>query len=92
MTCFSINVSTGGVFVETESSLPVETPLVLKFILPGHSNPINCKGRVAWVNDVKAPRNRRLPPGMGLQFMDPSLEDMAVVRSFVMQSLAVPKW
>lgn len=92
LTDFAINVSTGGVFIETGAPLPVATPLSLEFIIPGYADPIRCRGRVAWVNDAGNPQNRRLPPGMGLQFLDLNLEDMAVIRSFVLRSLVVPEW
>jgi uncharacterized protein (TIGR02266 family) len=92
LTNYSINVSTGGVFIETESPLPAGTPLLLDFTIPGHDDPIRCTGRVAWINEVDGPGKHRLPPGMGLQFFDLSLEHMAIIRSFVMRSLVIPEW
>ncbi|MGE4544960.1 MAG: TIGR02266 family protein [Pedobacter sp.] len=92
LTHFSINISTGGLFIETETPLPVGTPLLLDFTLPGHHDIVRCKGRVAWVNHADGPKHLRLPPGMGLQFFDLTLEDMALVRSYIMRSLVVPDW
>ena len=92
LTHFSINISTGGIFIETEVPLSVGTPLQLDFTLPGHHDVVRCKARVAWINQADGPSHSRLPPGMGLQFFDLTLEDMALVRSFVMRSLVVPDW
>lgn len=89
---FAVNVSTGGVFIETDAPLPAGTPLLLDFTIPGHHDPIRCKGRVAWVNAADAPSHFRLPTGMGLQFFDLSIEQMSVIRAFVMRCLIVPEW
>ena len=44
---YSVNISTGGLFLETADPLPVDTPLALEFTLPGREEPIRCAGRVA---------------------------------------------
>lgn len=92
LTHYSVNVSTGGLYIETRSPLPVDTPLQLEFTIPGHVNPICCQGRVAWVNAFDDSRTKRLPEGMGVQFLGLTLEDMAVIRAFIMRSLVVPDW
>jgi uncharacterized protein (TIGR02266 family) len=92
LTDYSINVSTGGVFIETPEPLPVDTPLTLTFTIPGNAEPISCSGRVAWINSPHGLKHQRLPPGMGIQFVGLSLEEMAVLRAFVMRSLVTPEW
>jgi len=92
LTDYSINVSTGGLFIETSEPLPVDTPLTLSFTVPGYDEPIACSGRVAWVNFPHCLKHQRLPPGMGIQFVGLSLEEMAVLRSYVMRSLVTPAW
>lgn len=84
---FSINVSTGGLFIETDDPSPVATPLRLEFFLPGQQHPIRCRGQVAWLNAESGQHHPRLPKGMGVQFVDVSLEDMRLIRSFIMQEL-----
>ncbi len=84
---YCINVSTGGLFIETSDPPPVETPLRLEFFLPGQQQPIRCLGRVAWCNLEDGQKNPRLPRGMGVQFVDISLEDMCLIRAFIMQEL-----
>ena len=87
---YSINVSTGGLFIETDDPPPAATPLRLEFLLPGQERPIRCVGRVAWLNAEDGQQNPRLPKGMGVQFVDISLEDMRLIRSFIMQELVAP--
>ena len=87
---YSINVSTGGLFIETADPPPAATPLRMEFLLPGQEKPIRCAGRVAWLNAEDGQQNPRLPKGMGVQFVDISLEDMRLIRSFIMQELVAP--
>lgn len=87
---YSINVSTGGLFIETEDPPTISTPLRLEFFLPGQERPIRCLGKVAWLNAEDGQQNRQLPKGMGVQFVDMSLEDMRLIRSFIMQELVAP--
>lgn len=66
---YSINLSHGGLFLETGKVLPIETPLTLEFIVPGSEEAILCKGRVAWVNQGGpfSPKPE-LPIGFGVEF------------------------
>jgi uncharacterized protein (TIGR02266 family) len=80
---FSINISTGGLFIETDQPRPEGSPLHLEFQLPDRSELIRCRARVAWVNSAAAPKNPQLPAGMGIQFIDLSLADMQAVREFI---------
>lgn len=87
---YSINVSTGGLFIETADPPEASTPLRLEFFLPGQEQPIRCLGKVAWLNAEAGQKNPQLPKGMGVQFVDMSLEDMRLIRSFIMQELVAP--
>ena len=93
LTGYSVNISTGGVFLETEQILPQDTALALEFNLP--SSPpraVRCRGRVAWVNRPDQILNPRLPAGMGLQFLDLSLKDLESVREFIKSQCLSPSW
>ncbi|PNU20329.1 two-component system response regulator [Geothermobacter hydrogeniphilus] len=83
LTDYSLNISTGGVFLETTNPLPPGSPLSLEFNLPQRSEPIVSQARVAWINDPKRITKPHLPPGMGVQFLDLSLADLQAVRDFV---------
>jgi uncharacterized protein (TIGR02266 family) len=92
LTDYSVNLSAGGVFIESMEILPVETPLALEFSLPGGHLTIRCRGRVAWVNTADQPINFRLPPGMGVQFLDLSLNDLDTLREFIKNECLHPSW
>lgn len=89
---YSVNISTGGVFLETGDPLPVETPLSLQFALPNRTAPICCQGRVAWVNHPVLLHKPDLAPGMGIQFIGLSLDDMYAIRDFIKQECLQPSW
>jgi uncharacterized protein (TIGR02266 family) len=89
---YSINLSTGGLFLETSHILPVETPLEIEFILPEREEPIRCSARVAWVNHPELPNKPNLPGGMGLQFRDITLKDLDAIRDFIKKESLTPTW
>lgn len=89
---YSVNLSSGGLFLETEDPPPEGTPLQLEFFLPIRPEPIRCKGRVAWVNPPAAKKKPDFPSGMGVQFVDLSLDDMHAIRDFVRQETLTPSW
>ncbi|APG28270.1 hypothetical protein A7E78_10685 [Syntrophotalea acetylenivorans] len=76
---FSVNLSSGGVFIETDEPYAPDQELFLEFSLPNVSQPIICKAFVAWINTPGQPVNPGMPPGMGLQFLSLSLPDLLAV-------------
>lgn len=92
LTHYSVNVSTGGVFLETHNLLPVDSLLTIEFTLPDNPTTIKCTGRVAWLNHPEALKNQNLPVGMGLQFVGLSLDDMNTIRQFIKEQALLPTW
>ncbi len=92
MTNYSINMSAGGIFIESETPLPVDTPLVVKFKLPVNDKQFRCTSRVAWTNDPADPKSELHPSGMGLQFLDLPLEDMNVIRNYIEEVGLTATW
>ena len=90
LTDCSINLSTGGLFIETGNLLPIGTMLKIEFILPGEAKNIECEGKVAWINHAEMMINPNLPVGMGLQFLDISLDAMNAVREFIKEEALTP--
>lgn len=88
---YSVNMSVGGIFLESKILLPEGVPLALYFELPD-SRYIHCHARVAWVNSPQRLSCENLPPGMGIQFVDLRLEDMEALREFVKKKLIFPVW
>ncbi|MEZ4600922.1 MAG: PilZ domain-containing protein [Syntrophotaleaceae bacterium] len=73
---FSCNLSSGGMFIETEHPFDPSQELFLDFSLPNTKQPVVCKAFVAWSNPPAKPVNDNLPPGMGVQFLSLSLPDL----------------
>jgi uncharacterized protein (TIGR02266 family) len=80
---FSVNISTGGLFLETSHGLGIGTPLTLCINLPDRERPLRCSARVAWVNPSETPLKPNLPAGVGLQFINLSLEELHLLRDFL---------
>ncbi len=89
---YSVNVSTGGLFIETLNLLPLETALMVEFILPEPETTIRCQGKVAWLNHPELIKNPNLPIGMGLQFLNISFDDMNAIREFIKKETLLPSW
>ena len=83
LTGYSVNLSTGGLFLETENPLSQDEALQLTFYLPNQNQPIACRGSVAWVNAPEVPSKPTLPSGMGIKFMDLELEQLHQIRAFL---------
>lgn len=89
---YTVNMSSGGMFIETGNILPVDTLLTVKFKLPGNDAIITSKARVAWTNEPGHLRKCSYPPGMGLQFIDLSLKDLHTIREYLNTGNLVPTW
>jgi type IV pilus assembly protein PilZ len=61
---FTQNINDGGLFIETETPPPPDTTVSLQFQLPGSNEPIQARGRVAWVR----PASDEGPAGVGIEF------------------------
>jgi uncharacterized protein (TIGR02266 family) len=88
---YSVNLSTGGMFLETWQVLPLDTPITLEFSL-GDDRTIRCQARVAWVNAPDLILKPQLPVGMGLQFIDIPLDQLHAIREFIEKKGISPSW
>src|SRR5687768_7700010 len=61
---YSVNLSKGGIFIETATPLPVGERVSLKFEVPG-AGVLDVDGVVAW---VRTANQDGMPDGMGVQF------------------------
>jgi uncharacterized protein (TIGR02266 family) len=89
---YTVNLSTGGVFIVSPDLLPVDSQLNIEFVLPDNGKTIKCSARVAWINHPESLTNKTLPVGMGLQFLGLSLDDMDSVRQFIKNQTLLPEW
>jgi len=92
LSSYSVNLSTGGMFIGTKELLPIDSPLNIEFILPEDGRIIKCSGRVSWLNHPESIINQDLPTGMGLQFMNLSMDDMDSLRKFIKNQVLTEDW
>lgn len=83
LTDFTIDISSGGLFVCTENPLDVDDSLSICFLLTNPNREISCHAQVAWVNSPMKLTKTTLPAGMGIRFNDLSLEDLHAIRDFI---------
>jgi uncharacterized protein (TIGR02266 family) len=79
---FSVNLSTGGVFLETTDFLPVGTCIKVVFTLP-RGICIECAAQVTWLNDPQSRSQPLLPAGVGLKFLDIEKKKVTALRNFL---------
>lgn len=66
LVAYSVNLSRGGLFLETDVDVPAGSPMTLDFTVPnGGTTSLN--GVVAW---RRAPGEAEGPPGIGVEFQD----------------------
>jgi uncharacterized protein (TIGR02266 family) len=92
MSNYAINLSSGGIFIETNKVLPQNEQLIVEFMLPNKDYIVSCKSRVAWTNEPHRRRSPELPPGMGIQFVDLPMEEASHIRGFLDNGDLVPVW
>jgi phosphoserine phosphatase RsbU/P len=90
LTDYSINLSTGGLFLKTDHPLEAGATLKLVFLFPDSQKRISCSARVAWTNHPELLQKPDLPPGMGLQFLDLTPGDMDILRDYIKKGNLTP--
>ncbi len=78
---YMLDVSNGGVFIKTDTPLPLDTPVFLRLKLPGDDEYLEIQGRVVWNNPTR--RKNSFPRGMGIQFIEMSDQHAERIKSFV---------
>ncbi len=72
---YILDISIGGVFIETDTKFPIGKELLLKFSLPDQPQSFTFKGKIAW-NNAK---------GFGLKFENVSVLQGESLSSFISQ-------
>jgi uncharacterized protein (TIGR02266 family) len=73
---YILDVSVGGVFIETDEKFPKGKELLLKFSLPNQPQPFTFSGKIAWSS----------PKGFGVKFEDVTPTQGDILKSFVNQN------
>jgi uncharacterized protein (TIGR02266 family) len=77
------NLSTGGIFIATETEYPLNSKIIVKLNLPETDAPIICESVVSWVNRFDDPEQPEIPPGIGLQFLSLNAADLCTIHRFI---------
>ena len=72
---YILDISIGGIFIESNVRFPVGKDLLLKFSLPNHPQPFMFTGKIAWSS----------PKGFGVKFENVSPLQNNILKSFVEQ-------
>jgi uncharacterized protein (TIGR02266 family) len=68
---YMLNITNGGIFIRTDNPLPLDTPVLLRMLLPDETEALEIEGKVIW-DFSKASKKSFLPKGMGIQFVNMS--------------------
>lgn len=79
---FSENISSKGIFINTNDPFEPGTKLGLRFILPNEIRLIKTAGVVCWNRDFDESFEKGLP-GMGVQFMDLKPSDHKILAKYL---------
>ncbi len=81
VTDWAVNISRGGLFINTQKPLPVGTLVRLIISLPGTEFPFDLTGRVTRVNETHIAPNQI--PGMAIEFVNVDDEKRVRIEEFV---------
>lgn len=74
------NIGSGGVFVATSQVLQVGDRVTLSFSLPGIADPLTVDASVRW---IRPPAPDAGQGGMGLQFINMSLDTSVIIQRYL---------
>jgi type IV pilus assembly protein PilZ len=81
ITDWAVNISRGGMFINTRNPLAVGTTVRLIISLPDTAFPFDLNGRVTRIAEFDNPSNQ--VPGMGIEFVNVDDEKRARIERFV---------
>ncbi len=79
------NISLGGLFVETEETLPFGARVSLSFTIPTQAEAVKAEGRVRWIEN--AVKNMR---GIGIRFDGLRAKDVWIITTYLEQRADEP--
>lgn len=78
-----LDISTGGLYLKTELPLTINEHISLIFHVPYRTDPVTCNAKVAWTNPAIGKRKPELPPGVGVEFIDLTQEELSSISYFI---------
>ncbi len=76
------NIGKGGLFIRSESPLPLNAEVSLVLYLPATKGSIRATGRVIWNYDIEK-GTCHIIPGSGIRFVGMSASDRATLESYL---------
>jgi type IV pilus assembly protein PilZ len=76
------NISRGGLFLASDTPLPLNAEVSLVLRLPTAGTSIHATGRVAWNYDVRKGTSR-IVPGSGIRFVEMGPADRATLEAYL---------
>jgi type IV pilus assembly protein PilZ len=76
------NISRGGLFIRSDTPLPINSEVSLVLRLPGVEQCIRATGRVIWNYDMRK-GTTKIVPGSGIRFLDLPPSDRAMLERFL---------
>lgn len=85
ITDYIINISKGGIFINTSKPLPVGTRIRILFSIPDIPLPFDLIGIVRWINPVGHSSHNLA--GMGIEFLDVEANVKKRIEKFISQQI-----
>jgi len=83
------NLSVGGLFVKTNDPLDKGEKTELVIFLPDKKKKLEVTGKVVWASrEERVTPDGKLPPGMGVKFLNPSYEDIERIINVLSDTIA----
>jgi type IV pilus assembly protein PilZ len=86
---YTFDLSLGGLFIKTDEPLKEGETIDLRISFPNKETELEILGEVAWINreELVTPE-RKIPPGMGVRFLNLSKEHITTLINILRQALA----
>ena len=85
---YSVDMSMGGMFIRTDDIRDEGSLVYIQFYLRDGAKLIEGLAKVVWVNRAEADQANKLPPGMGVEFVNFDDESMALINQIVDRNLS----
>ena len=76
------NISKGGLFIRSDTPLPLQAEVSLVLRLPGTDRSIRATGRVIWNYDIQK-GTAHIVPGSGIRFIGMAASDRSALESYL---------
>jgi CheY-like chemotaxis protein len=80
------DLSVGGFFLETDQLMPIGSELHIKLQLSRDFSPVQCKGKVVWLNRKINLKKDDASPGMGVEFIDIKKLDLLTIQGWMVSN------